>query len=249
MIPISETTLNNYYQMPDRLSAHPVDIFYDISTVSKEMINFIWLGRQAFHPVWDLQKMIHAARVGNQMNDVVLFLEHDPIYTFGKNANRDHLLPSYSKDAEILPIDRGGDVTFHGPGQLVIYPILDLHNYLQSVSWYMRSLEEVTIQTLSKFGISSTSRPGLTGVWIDDEKICAMGVRLSKWVTMHGIALNVSTDLTYFNGIIPCGIFDAGVTSINKQTNSNIQLQQVIEVFIPNFIDIFQPTLKVQEVI
>ncbi|MFQ6610898.1 MAG: lipoyl(octanoyl) transferase LipB [Fidelibacterota bacterium] len=249
MNPISEITTMKYHQMPGHLSNHPVDTFHDISSVSEELINFFWLGKQAFHPVWELQKLIHDSIVAEQINDVVLLLEHDPVYTFGKNANRDHLLPTYSKDAEVLPIDRGGDVTFHGPGQLVIYPILNLKNYRQSVSWYMRSLEKVIIRTLAMFGISAVHRPGLTGVWVDDDKICAMGVRLSRWVTMHGLALNVSTNLTYFDGIIPCGLFDCGVTSVKKQTNKDIRLLQVVGTFIPAFIDIFQPGSKIQKVV
>ena len=120
------------------------------------------------------------------------------------------------KNIKVFNIERGGDITFHGPGQIVGYPIIDLKRYNKSVSWYMRSLEKVLIDTLSTFNIVGKIKEGLTGVWVGDEKIGAQGVRISRWVTMHGFALNVNTDLTYFDGIIPCGIFEYGVTSMEK---------------------------------
>ena len=126
------------------------------------------------------------------------------------------MLQSAPKDAKVFNVERGGDITFHGPGQIVGYPILDLHRYKKSVSWYMRSLEQVIIDTLALFGIEAELKDGLTGVWVGDEKIGAQGVRISRWVTMHGFALNVNTDLTYFGGIIPCGIFEYGITSMEK---------------------------------
>ena len=116
----------------------------------------------------------------------------------------------------MVQIDRGGEVTYHGPGQLVCYPISDLHDYRMSVSWYMRLLENVIIDCLKSYGIESGQKEGLTGVWVDEDKICAMGVRLSKWVTMHGFALNLNPDMTYFDGMIPCGIFEYGVTSLHE---------------------------------
>ena len=126
------------------------------------------------------------------------------------------MLQSADKDIKIFNVERGGDVTFHGPGQIVGYPIIDLNRYVKSVSWYMRTLEEVLIETLATYSIEAKTKEGLTGVWVGDEKIGAQGVRISRWVTMHGFALNVNTDLTYFDGIIPCGIFEHGVTSMEK---------------------------------
>ena len=117
---------------------------------------------------------------------------------------------------KILRTNRGGKTTYHGPGQIVGYPIIDLNRYVKSVSWYMRTLEEVLIETLATYSIEAKTKEGLTGVWVGDEKIGAQGVRISRWVTMHGFALNVNTDLTYFDGIIPCGIFEHGVTSMEK---------------------------------
>jgi len=116
----------------------------------------------------------------------------------------------------VVQIDRGGEVTYHGPGQLVCYPIIDLHDYKMSVSWYMRMLENVVIDCLQSYGIESGRKEGLTGVWVGDDKICAMGVRLSRWVTMHGFAFNLNPDMTYFDGMIPCGIFEYGVTSLQE---------------------------------
>ena len=177
-------------------------------------IQYFYLGRQSYQPVWKLQKQLHAKRVAGDIPDVVLFVEHDHVYTFGKNADTNNLLESKPRNAEVVQIDRGGEVTYHGPGQLVCYPIIDLHDYKMSVSWYMRLLENVVIECLKSYGIESGQKEGLTGVWVDDDKICAMGVRLSKWVTMHGFALNLNPDMTYFDGMIPCGIFEYGVTSL-----------------------------------
>ena len=179
-------------------------------------IQYFWLGLHPYQPIWELQKQLHAKRVVGEIPDVVLFVEHDHVYTFGKNADTNNLLDSKPRNAEVVQIDRGGEVTYHGPGQLVCYPIIDLHDYKMSVSWYMRLLENVVINCLQSFGIDSGRKEGLTGVWVDDDKICAMGVRLSKWVTMHGFALNLNPDMTYFDGMIPCGIFEYGVTSLHE---------------------------------
>ena len=143
-------------------------------------------------------------------------VEHEPVYTLGKNANENHLLQSRDQSVDVFNIERGGDITFHGPGQLVGYPILDLSNYKKSISWYMRILEQIIIDTVSEFGIEAKRIDGLTGVWVGDEKIAALGVRSRRWVTMHGFSINVNTDLTFYDGIIPCGIFDHGITSMEQ---------------------------------
>ena len=179
-------------------------------------IQYFWLGRQSYQPVWELQKQLHAKRVNGEISDVVLLVEHEHVYTFGKNADTNNLLNSKPRNAEVVQIDRGGEVTYHGPGQLVCYPIIDLHDYKMSVSWYMRMLENVVIDCLQSYGIESGRKEGLTGVWVGDDKICAMGVRLSRWVTMHGFAFNLNPDMTYFDGMIPCGIFEYGVTSLQE---------------------------------
>ena len=198
------------------------------------------IGRKSYKAVWDLQKEMQQQRIKGDIEDTLILVEHDPVYTLGKNANEDHLLQSRDQSVDVFNIERGGDITFHGPGQLVVYPILDLSNYKKSVSWYMRTLEQVLIDTLIEFKIAAQRNDGLTGVWVGDEKIAALGVRISRWVTMHGFALNVNPDLSFYDGIIPCGIFDHGVTSMEQllgetQNNDNVK-NMVIEKFNKYFI-------------
>ena len=200
-------------------------------------LNIYWLGLRSYNPIWDLQKAIHELRVNNKINDSVLLLEHDHVYTLGKNADENHILPSKLKDTEIIKIDRGGDVTYHGPGQLVGYPIIDLHNYKMSISWYLDVLSNSIINMLSDLGIESQYRDDYVGVWVDESKIAAFGVRLSKWITMHGFALNVSTDLKYYDGLIPCGIFECGVTSISEHTKTNKSTQKMAKIYSQYFIN------------
>ncbi len=200
-------------------------------------LNIYWLGVRSYNPIWDLQKAIHELRVNNKINDSVLLLEHNHVYTLGKNADENHILPSKLKDTEIIKIDRGGDVTYHGPGQLVGYPIIDLHNYKMSISWYLDVLSNSIINMLSDLRIESQYRDDYVGVWVDESKIAAFGVRLSKWITMHGFALNVSTDLKYYDGLIPCGIFECGVTSISEHTKTNKSTQKIAKIYSQYFIN------------
>ena len=198
------------------------------------------IGQKSYKAVWDLQKEMQQQRIKGEIDDTLILVEHDPVYTLGKNANEDHLLQSRDESIDVFNIERGGDITFHGPGQLVVYPILDLSNYKKSVSWYMRTLEQVLIDTLIEFKIIAQRNEGLTGVWVGDEKIAALGVRISRWVTMHGFSLNVNPDLSFYDGIIPCGIFDHGVTSMEQllgetQNNDNVK-NMVIEKFNKCFI-------------
>ena len=185
------------------------------------------LGMCSYQDAWDLQKNIQARRIAGNDRDTLLLVEHEPVYTFGKNANQNHLLQHYPENVQIFNIERGGDITYHGPGQLVGSPILDLHNYKKSISWYMRSLEQVIIDTLDIWGLKALRKEGLTGVWVGDEKIAALGVRISRWVTMHGFALNVNTDLQYYDGIIPCGILEYGVTSMENLLKNKINMDDV----------------------
>ncbi|MEO2185355.1 MAG: lipoyl(octanoyl) transferase LipB [bacterium] len=198
------------------------------------------IGQKSYKAVWDLQKEMQQQRIKGEIDDTLILVEHDPVYTLGKNANEDHLLQSRDESIDVFNIERGGDITFHGPGQLVVYPILDLSNYKKSVSWYMRTLEQVLIDTLIEFKIIAQRNEGLTGVWVGDKKIAALGVRISRWVTMHGFSLNVNPDLSFYDGIIPCGIFDHGVTSMEQllgetQNNDNVK-NMVIEKFNKCFI-------------
>jgi lipoyl(octanoyl) transferase len=165
------------------------------------------------------------------IGDVLLYTEHEHVYTIGKGGDNDHLLASGNElkesGVDFFQIDRGGDVTYHGPGQIVGYPIIDLNNYFPDLHRYLRNLEEVIILALRKFGIEGTREEGYTGVWVKGDKIAAIGVKVSRWVTMHGFALNVNTDLTKFARIIPCGIFHKGVTSVQSILGKSLVLEDV----------------------
>ncbi|MBT3519255.1 MAG: lipoyl(octanoyl) transferase LipB [Candidatus Marinimicrobia bacterium] len=193
------------------------------------------LGLAPYQAVWDLQKKMQQKRIKGEIEDTLILVEHEPVYTLGKNANENHLLQSRDESVDVFNIERGGDITFHGPGQIVGYPILDLSNYKKSVSWYMRTLEQLTIDVLENFGITATRIEGLTGVWVGDEKIAAQGVRISRWVTMHGFALNVNPNLSFYDGIIPCGIFDHGVTSMEQLLGEKQDMETVKQVVIEKF--------------
>ena len=208
------------------------------STLNKK-IEILDLGMQAYKESWIFQKELLNKRSNNEINDTLIFVEHEPVYTLGKNADENHILQNYPENVQTFHIERGGDVTFHGPGQLVGYPILDLRNYKKSISWYMRSLEEVIIDTLLEFNIKAVRKDRLTGVWYKDEKIAALGVRVSKWITMHGFSLNINPDLNYYKSIIPCGIFEYGVTSMSKILDKNIDLELVKGVLKVKFLDQF----------
>ena len=197
------------------------------------------LGRKSYEEVWILQKKMQLKRINGDVGDMLILVEHNPVYTLGKNANPNHLLQSRDKSIDVFNIERGGDITFHGPGQLVGYPILNLSNYKKSVSWYMRVLEQLTIDVLNEFKIIASRIEGLTGVWVGDEKIAAQGVRMSRWVTMHGFSLNVNTDLSFYDGIIPCGIFNHGVTSMEKVLKRTQKMEKVKSLVIDKFNQIF----------
>jgi lipoyl(octanoyl) transferase len=166
----------------------------------------------------------------------LIFCEHPNVYTLGKSGKPEHLLLDEAglkqKNAVYYPINRGGDITYHGPGQIVSYPILDLDNFFTDIHLYLRTLEEAIILTLADFGLIAGRYPGYTGVWFDADnekarKICAMGVRCSRWVTMHGLALNVNTDLDYFNNMVPCGIDDKDVTSMQRELGHEVDINEV----------------------
>jgi lipoyl(octanoyl) transferase len=167
----------------------------------------------------------------------LLFCEHPHVYTLGKSGSEDNLLVDQSQlnkaEATFYKINRGGDITYHGPGQLVAYPIFDLDNFFTDIHKYLRFLEEAVIQTIAEYGLKGERYSGFTGVWLDADnpakarKICAMGVRCSRWVTMHGLALNVNTDLSYFKNIVPCGIDDKAVTSLEKEIGKKIDFKEV----------------------
>ena len=210
-----------------------------IDDLKEVKVNTMNLGKKSYGEVWNLQKKMQIKRMAGEIDDLLILVEHDPVYTLGKNADVNHLLQSRDRTIEVFNVERGGDITFHGPGQLVGYPIIDLANYKKSVSWYMHSLEQLTIEVLSEFEISAKRVKGLTGVWVGDKKIAAQGVRLTRWVTMHGFSINVNTDLSYYNGIIPCGIFDRGVTSMEELLGSTQRMEKIRTLVIDKFNQIF----------
>ena len=186
-------------------------------------------------------------------DNFLLFVEHKPVYTLGKSGDIQHLLLDQNglkeKEIEFYKTNRGGDITFHGLGQIVGYPILDLDNFFTDIHKYLRFLEEIIIKTLAEYGLIATRSKGETGVWLDAEtsfarKICALGVRASRWVTMHGFALNVNTDLTYFEHIVPCGIMGKGVTSLKVELGKEICLDEVKEKLLKHFLDLFEAELN-----
>ena len=210
--------------------------------IAMNIIDILDLGVSPFKEVWDLQKELVKKRQNGQINDTLILVEHEPVYTLGKNADENHILQHTPRNVKTYQIERGGDVTFHGPGQLVGYPILDLHNYKKSISWYMCVLEQLIIDTLAEFTVTADRKDGLTGVWVGDEKIAALGVRVTRWITMHGFSLNVAPDLTYYSGIIPCGIFEYGVTSMAKLLTDEVAVDSVKQVLIEKFMNQFQTT-------
>ncbi len=208
-----------------------------------EKVFHLELGLTDYKEVWDLQKEILDFKKKNKFPDVILTTEHNHVYTLGKAGDRDHLLLNEEglreKNISYYEIDRGGDLTYHGPGQIVCYPIFDLHNYTLDTHKYLRDLEEVVIRTLKEYGINSSRDEQYTGVWVGNEKICAIGIKISGWVTMHGLAFNVNTDLDYFGNIIPCGIFHKGVASMKKILGQEQNMTEVNEKLLQNFMQVF----------
>lgn len=172
----------------------------------------------------------------------LLVCEHPHVYTLGRSGDKENLLIDSkglaAKEAKYFEVGRGGDITYHGPGQIVVYPILDLDHFFTDIHKYLRLLEEAVILTLAEYGIEAGRIDGLTGVWLDHinqvfpRKICAMGVKASRWVTMHGLALNINTDLSYFGNIVPCGINDKAVTTLSKELGRNLDIQEVSEILV-----------------
>lgn len=184
----------------------------------------------------------------------LLFVEHNLVYTLGKSGDISHVLISVEerehKGIEFFKINRGGDITFHGPGQLVGYPILDLENFKTDLGWYLRNLEEVIILTLAEYGLEGCRSKGETGVWLDpdskgrERKICAMGIRCSRWITMHGFAFNINTDLQYFDYIIPCGIENKAVTSLERELGYKLPMEEVKQKVKNNFVKVFNVEIQ-----
>lgn len=232
------------------------------------------LGLTRYQPVWDYQetllqenvqvksaRYVQTAGADREAEEVsetqhhLLLTEHYPVYTLGKSGKEEHILIDPAtiaeKGIEYFRINRGGDITFHGPGQLVGYPILDLEKFDTDIGKYLRRLEEVIIRTIAHFGIKGGRSSGETGVWLDadvpgrERKICAMGIRCSRWITMHGWALNVNTDLQYFNYIVPCGIQNKKVTSIKKELGYEVPMAHVKKVLLQHFAEVFGVEIRI----
>ncbi|MEY3590202.1 MAG: lipoyl(octanoyl) transferase LipB [Bacteroidota bacterium] len=212
------------------------------------------LGLLEYQQAWDLQENILQQSIAQKAQGLVpahhlLFVEHPPVYTLGKSGKREHVLIDEQEMQErqiaFFQTNRGGDITYHGPGQLVGYPIFDLEQFYRDIGRYLRELEQVIILALQDYGLKGERSSGETGVWLDPgipgraRKICAMGVRCSRWITMHGFALNISNDLSYFNHIIPCGIPDKSVTSLQKELGTTLTVKEVKENVLQKFKQVF----------
>lgn len=220
------------------------------------------LGVIDYKKAWDYQEELHQKIVAQKLknrelpeeeqiptSNYILFCEHPHVYTLGKSGEENHLLLNEKQleenHASFYKINRGGDITYHGPGQLVVYPIFDLENFFTDIHKYLRFLEEAVILTLNEYGIKAGRVEGLTGVWIEENnplnarKICAMGVKCSRWVTMHGIGFNINSQLEYFKNIIPCGIDDKAVTSLEKEKGQTIDMKELKEKLLVNLANIF----------
>lgn len=201
-------------------------------------------GLLEYHSAWDLQRQIFARVLEGSQNDTLVLLEHPHTYTLGKTADRQNLLADdiylAQNKISVVDIDRGGDITYHGPGQLVGYPIIDLKKWKLDSHKYLRALEEVLIAFCREFSLEAGRIEGLTGVWIKQKKIAAIGIKISRWITMHGFALNIAPDLNYFGGIIPCGIKDKDVTSLQLETGIIHDMKLVKEKIINIFSDVFE---------
>jgi len=227
-----------------------------------ENILYSDLGKIDYEEAWDLQESLLRVNVGLKLaagknakpgridtRHHLLFCEHPHVYTLGKSGDESHVLideeEREEKGIQYFKINRGGDITYHGPGQITGYPILDLEKFKTDIAWYLRSMEDVMIAFLADYGLQGGRIDGATGVWLDTEtpnprKICAMGVRCSRWVSMHGFAFNVNTDLDYFKHIVPCGIEDKGVTSLQEELGREIDMGEAKEGIKRHFARVFQ---------
>jgi len=196
-----------------------------------------------YKEAWDLQKSIFDLRYQQKVNDVLLLLEHPNTYTLGRTADCNNLVGDEEylnkNKISVYDIDRGGDITYHGPGQIVGYSIIDLNNWKKDTNKYLRALEEVIIRTCTDYGLAARRVPKFTGVWIEDRKIAAIGIKVTRWITMHGFALNVNTNLSMYKGIIPCGIANKEVTSLKKELDEEINIQEVKKKLLNHLVKVF----------
>jgi len=210
---------------------------------TSRIFEYFDLGFINYDRAWDLQHETFDKRVKSEVNDTFYLLEHPHTYTLGKTADKSNLVGSKEyldkNNISVFDIDRGGDITYHGPGQIVGYPIINLTEWQQDTHKYLRSLEEVIIRVCNDYGLDAGRNEKYTGVWLGEKKIAAIGIKVSRWVTMHGFAFNINTDLDFFNGIIPCGIKDKDVTSLSKELNKSMDIQELKEKLVHHFKEVF----------
>ena len=203
----------------------------------------IELGRTKYKKAWDIQKKLVRLRVQEKIPDCLIITEHHPVITMGRGTKKKNLLVPCSQlrksGIDLHEVERGGDITFHGPGQTVLYPIIDLHSRGQDTHQYLRDLEYFVIMSLQQIGLESGTKKGMTGIWVNNHKIGAIGVAVSRWVTYHGLALNVNTELDYFNLINPCGITDYPVGTISGILGVDIEMEYLNNLLVENFADLF----------
>ncbi|GIV03027.1 MAG: octanoyltransferase [Fimbriimonadales bacterium] len=200
-------------------------------------------GRLAYLPAWERQKQLVQKRLEGRIPDTLVFVEHDPVLTLGSNFHEENLLLSVEdyrrRGIEVVRTDRGGDVTYHGPNQLVVYPIFDLREHGRDLHLYLRNLEEAVIRTLAAFGLEGYRFPPNTGVWVNQRKIAAIGIKVTRWISLHGIALNCNNDLSPFSLIVPCGIREYPVTSLSKELGREVPMEEVFAPMTEAFQQVF----------
>ncbi len=210
-----------------------------VNQSTSRVLNYVNIGIIPYAEAWELQRNIFEKRKEGKLSDVLLLLEHPHTYTLGKVAKREHLLLTdeqlVEREISVFDIDRGGDITYHGPGQIVGYPIISLNEWNKDSHKYLRMLEQTLIDVLGEYEIIAGRKEQLTGAWVKERKIAAIGIKISSWITMHGFALNVNTDLELFNGIVPCGIRDKDVTSMSLETGGVVSIQKVKDSLISKF--------------
>ena len=209
------------------------------------------VGRASYEPVWRLQHELVRRRKAGTVGDVLVLVEHEPVITLGRSADGSNITASPDRlrrlGVEVRRVERGGDVTYHGPGQLVGYPILDLRAHRKDVRWYVRSLEEVLIRSLGDFGIEAERDPENIGVWVDGKKIAAIGARIEKWVTYHGFALNVDPQMSHFDLIVPCGIPDRSATSMAQVSGASPPMEKVMTRIADSFSAVFEVEVRLAD--